>query len=72
MVGDQFAHYYRFMQIQKGALLVPAPAQTPPWAYAGAAVPFDATGVYPVPTDPNPPTAPYPPGSAQALSLIHI
>ena len=68
VVGDQFAHYYRFMQIQKGALLVPAPAQTPPWAYAGAAVVFDATGVYPVPTDPNPPTAPYPPGSAQAFA----
>ncbi len=60
------AHYYRFMQIQRGNLLVPAPGKVPPWAYAGAPVPFDATGVYAVPT--NPGVAGYEPGSAQAFA----
>jgi hypothetical protein len=61
------AHYYRFMQIQKGALLVPAPGKTPPWAYAGAAVPFDPTGVYAIPTNPALPPG-YPAGSVQAFA----
>lgn len=60
------AHYYRFMQIQKGALLVPAPGNTPPWAYAGAAVAFDPTSVYAVAT--NPATTGYPAGSVQAFA----
>lgn len=65
--GDGVAHYYRFMQIEKGRLLVPTPGQPPGWAYAGAAVPFDASGVYAVPTDPGLPPG-YTPGSAQALA----
>jgi Ferritin-like len=61
------AHYYRFMQIEKGALLVPAPGNTPPWAYGGAAVTFDPTGVYAVPTNPALPPG-YAPGTVQAFA----
>jgi hypothetical protein len=61
------AHYYRFMQIQKGALLVPAPGNTPPWAYGGAPVTFDPTGVYAVATNPALPLG-YPVGSVQAFA----
>jgi rubrerythrin len=59
------AHYYRFMQIQKGHLLVPLP---PPqnFAYVGDPVPFDETGVYAVPT--NPKAASYPAGGAQRFA----
>ncbi len=66
MVGGDYAHYYRFMQIQKGALLIPAPGNTPPWAYAGAPVAFDTTGVYAIPT--NPALTPYPADSVQAFA----
>lgn len=55
------------MQIQKGKRLVPTPGQAPGWAYAGAPVTFDASGVYPVPTNPGYPT-PYPANSAQAFA----
>ena len=66
-VGNQVAHYYRFMQIYKGALLVPASGQTPPWAYIGDPVDFEDGDAYAVPTDPNYPTR-YPAGSAQAFA----
>lgn len=66
VVGGGYAHYYRFMQIEKGATLIPAPGRTPPWAYAGPPLPFDQTGVYPLPTDPA--LSPYPAGSAQAFA----
>ncbi|HEX2834863.1 MAG TPA: ferritin-like protein [Thermoanaerobaculia bacterium] len=64
VVGRGYAHYYRYMQIQKGQFLVPEP---PPvnYAYAGAPIPFDATGVYPLPT--NPKSTDYPAGTQQAL-----
>ncbi|MCB1600540.1 MAG: ferritin-like protein [Xanthomonadales bacterium] len=67
--GDgEVAHYYRFMQIQKGHLLVPVPGSNPPtYAYTGAPVPFDPTGVYAVPTNPGVPPG-YPIGSAQAFA----
>ena len=60
--SDVPAHYYRFMQIQKGKLLVPVP---PPvnYAYAGAPVPFDPAGVYAVQTDPTSAGYAQPPGS---------
>jgi hypothetical protein len=57
------------MQIKKGHLLVKNPGTLPPdqqYSYSGAAVPFDPTGVYPVPTDPR--AANYPPGSSQRLA----
>lgn len=69
VVGDGYAHYYRFMQIQKGRLLVKVPLAEPPalqYAYAGAPVPFNAQGVYAVPT--NPTAAGYPAGSPQAFA----
>jgi hypothetical protein len=65
--GDEVAHYYRFLQIEKGRLLVETPGQPPGWAYAGAPIKFDPAGVYAVPTDPAYPK-PYPPGSAQAMA----
>jgi hypothetical protein len=65
--GDQVAHYYRFLQIEKGRLLVPAPDQPSGWAYAGAPVILDPSGVYAAPVDPGYPT-PYTPGSAQAMA----
>jgi hypothetical protein len=65
--GDRVAHYYRFLQIEKGKLLVPDPARPGGWAYAGAPVTLDPSGVYAAPTDPGYPT-PYPAGSAQAMA----
>lgn len=69
VAGGGYAHYYRFMQIQKGHLLVPRPGGTTPdtrYAYAGEAVSFDAGGVYAVPTDPS--SGSYAPGSIQAAA----
>ena len=60
------AHYYRFLQIYRAAMLEPAPERNPPWAFTGAPVFFDASGVYPLPIDPKAST--YPPGSAQAFA----
>jgi len=65
--GDAVAHYYRFDQIAKGKLLVATP-EPPGWAYAGAPVTFDSTGVYAVQTDPNTPPNTYAAGSAQAFA----
>jgi hypothetical protein len=68
VVGGGYAHYYRYMQIQKGHLLIPTPNGGPDpddqYAYAGPAVPLDASGVYAAPTDPGP----YAPGSASAFA----
>lgn len=64
--GTEVAHYYRFMQIQRGHLLVPAPGQSPPWAYSGAPVVFDSSGVYPLPI--NPGIDGYPQGTVSAFA----
>jgi len=63
--GHAYAHYYRYMQVQKGKRLVPQP---PPvnYAYAGLPIPFDPSGVYAIPT--NPKSASYPQGSPQWLA----
>jgi hypothetical protein len=53
VVGKGYAHYYRYMQIQKGHLLVPNALQPGGYAYSGAAIPFDPAGVYAVPADPG-------------------
>jgi hypothetical protein len=50
---DELAHYYRFAEIVQGKQLVPAPGETPPWRYAGAAIPFDASKVYPAIENPT-------------------
>lgn len=62
------AHFYRFMQIQKGGLLIESPPNSGKFVYdaAGHPVTFDPNGVYAVPTDPA--AANYPPGSAQSLA----
>ncbi|MGI8776507.1 MAG: ferritin-like domain-containing protein [Acidimicrobiales bacterium] len=67
VVGTGYAHYYRFAEIVNGGLLVPnpdaGPATPPDQRYVYDTVnhplPFDATGVYGVPTNP----AAYAPGS---------
>ncbi|MBX9813374.1 MAG: ferritin-like protein [Sphingomonas sp.] len=67
IVGSGYAHYYRYMQIQKGHLLVPTSGGPDPaddYAYSGAPVPFDASGVYAVPTNPGP----YAPGTIAAFA----
>jgi hypothetical protein len=69
-VGTDVAHYYRFMQIAKGHLLVKNPDPPPGWpaySYRGAPVPFDPTGVYAVPADPT--AAAYPPGSQARIQF---
>jgi len=63
-IVDAPAHYYRFMEIQKGYQLVADTTAPGGYAYNGAPIPFDPTGVYPVTT--NPALCPYPPGSVQA------
>lgn len=64
-IVDALAHYYRFMEIQKGYQLVGDITAPGGYAYKGAPIPFDPTGVYPVPTNPASPPG-YPPGSVQA------
>ena len=57
--SQQFAHYYRYMEISVGKTLIKNPAataQSPPdqqYVYGGMPITFDASGVYPVPTDPK-------------------
>ncbi|WP_183142103.1 ferritin-like protein [Pseudomonas cichorii] len=67
-VGPGYAHYYRFMQIQKGKRLVPTPDGGPTpedkYAYAGDPITLDHKGVYPVATDPGP----YKPGTVQSFA----
>ena len=52
VVGGGYAHYYRFMQIQKEAMLVSS-GSPPTYSYTGPAVRFDPEGVYKVQTDPS-------------------
>ena len=59
---SELAHYYKFSEIVQGRQLVAAPGEDPPWRYAGDPIPFDATKVHPVVT--NPSLAPYPAKSA--------
>ncbi len=71
VVGNGYAHYYRFSEIANGGRLVPNPEagpHTPPedryfYDRVNHPVPFDPTGVFPVPTNPKvhgplPPTYP--------------
>jgi rubrerythrin len=53
IVGGDYAHFYRFQQIQKGKKLIPAPGQTPPWIFGGDPISLNLAGVYNVPTNPN-------------------
>lgn len=54
VVGPGYAHYYRYMQIKKGHLLVKTPGVAPGYAYTGAALTFDASGAYNVPPSATP------------------
>lgn len=49
------AHYYRYMQIQKGGMLVENPPGSGNFVYDTVNYPvkFDPAGVYPLPTDPT-------------------
>jgi Ferritin-like len=51
--GTDWAHYYRYQQIQKGFKLVAAPGQKPPFSFSGDPIKLDTSGVYPVPVDPS-------------------
>jgi Ferritin-like len=67
VVGNDYAHYYRFKEIEKGKKLIPnpnAPPGAPPdqkFIYNGSPVPFDASGVFQAPRDPK--AANYPAGT---------
>ncbi|MGY3437045.1 MULTISPECIES: ferritin-like domain-containing protein [unclassified Marinovum] len=64
--GDDYAHYYRFMQVMKGHKLVEVPGGVRPedkFAYTGEAITLDSSGVYPVPENPGS----YPEGTTQAF-----
>lgn len=68
VTGGGYAHYYRFMQIQKQHYLVYDPHVGPgqkAYSYSGLPIEFDAGGVYPVPSDPS--AAGYPAGSQQRV-----
>ena len=73
VVGSDFAHYYRFMEIAKGHKLVPNPnagPDAPPaerFHYAGSAITLDPSGVYPAPRDPK--AADYSLGSAERAMI---
>jgi hypothetical protein len=68
--SQEFAHYYRFAEIAHNRKLIKNPAagqDAPPdkrYIYGGDVIPFDVTGVYPVPTDPR--STDYPAGSPTA------
>ena len=55
------AHFYRFEQIVQGNELIHRPGETPPYAFAGASVPFDAYAVWDMDDDPK--VEKYAPGS---------
>lgn len=72
--AGELAHYYRFAEIYHGGVLTPNPNPPPDpkptdlyfYDKANQPIPFDPTGVYPLPADPS--TAGYPAGSkAQRL-----
>jgi len=66
VTGGGYAHYYRFMQIQKQHFLLFDPHVGPgekAYSYSGEPIAFDPAGVYPVPPDPS--AAGYPAGSQQ-------
>ena len=73
VVGGDYAHYYRFAEVYHGRRLIAnedAGPNAPPddrFIYAGAPIPFDPTGVYPIPT--NPKAAMYVPGNADRRAV---
>jgi len=50
---NDFAHFYRLREIQQGRRLVPAADARGGYDYAGEAIVFTPSGVYPVPDDPR-------------------
>lgn len=44
----ELAHYYRFAEIYYGKTLVPDKTEPLGYSYSGPAIPFDASGVYPL------------------------
>ena len=54
VVGPGYAHYYRYMQIKKQHFLVKTPGIPPGYAYSGAPLSFDPSGVYDVPPSTSP------------------
>ena len=70
VVGSDYAHYYRYMQIKKGHRLVPTPNGGPnpedKYAYSGAPISLDTAGVYAAPVQGV--NFSYPAGSPQAVA----
>ncbi len=63
---NDFAHYYRFREVQMGRRLAKVADQAPDgarFAFTGDVIAFNAEGVYPLPVDPT--AGHYPPGSPQ-------
>ncbi|MGA8497752.1 MAG: ferritin-like protein [Xanthobacteraceae bacterium] len=73
VVGGDYAHYYRFMEIKKTKKLKKnpnAPPDAPPdqkYIYNGDKIPFDPSGVFQAPTDPK--AADYPAGSPARAAM---
>jgi hypothetical protein len=67
VAGGEVAHYYRFMEIKNGKMLVPDASEPGGYSYSGAPVPFDPAGVYQLPVNPGVPPG-YKPGSVQAFA----
>jgi hypothetical protein len=71
--GSDYAHYYRFAEIFHGRKLMPNPEAGPDtpsdqrYIYGGDPVGFEASGVYPAPTDPK--AADYAAGSSARRAL---
>lgn len=61
VVGPGYAHYYRYMQIKKQHFLVKTPGIPPGYAYSGAPLNFDQSGVYDVP-----------PSTSSLLGALHV
>lgn len=54
----ELAHYYKFAEIANGHELVPDPTAPHGYSYTGPAIPFDATGVFPMTSNPASVTLP--------------
>lgn len=67
--GTDWAHYYRYQQIQKGKKLVAAPGQDPPFTFSGDTIVLDTSGVYPVPV--NPKASNYTPAQVRANNAFN-
>lgn len=64
------AHYYRFGELFHEHRLVPKASAPGGFAYAGARIPFDPDGVWPMPADPH--LADYPPDTRSGMVAVRF